>query len=203
MSYAHADRPRIERIVYALETDGHRIWWDRRLLSGEIFPSVIEDRLTEAASVVVAWSATSRRSVWVQGEALAALDEGKLFQITLDPNRPPIPFNAIHAIDFLRWEGNRFDGDPISQLSQALKVRPSLKEQLVRGARFSHDAGAASLPFVLSFSSRVATVLAFLCPTISRRGTRLHQSRRHSRRHGRILSCCRRDSACSARGRRS
>jgi hypothetical protein len=37
----------------------------------------------------------------------------------------------------------------------------------------------------------------------SRRGTRLHQSRRHSRRHGRILSCCRRDSACSARGRRS
>jgi TIR domain len=166
LSYAHLDRPKVERIVHALETEGHRIWWDRRLLSGQFFPSIIEDQLIKAESVVVAWSATSRRSVWVQGEALAALDEGKLFQITLDRTRPPIPFNAIHAIDFVRWEGGRFDGDPASLLSHALKLGP--REMLVHRAKSSAGEGSSlSSPIALSSSSRAATLLAFLCPAVA------------------------------------
>lgn len=168
MSYAHADRPKVERIVYALETDGLRVWWDPHLMSGEFFPEVIEDRLMKAKSVVVAWSATARRSVWVQGEALAALDEGKLFQITLDPTRPPIPFNALQAVDFVRWDGGRFDGDPVSVLGRALKVGPKPIGASVHRAGASLRRGSPlSSPIALSSSSRTTTVIALLCPVVA------------------------------------
>src|SRR6185295_11959815 len=42
VSYASADRERVERLVHALEADGLEVWWDRDIASGQSFHKVIE-----------------------------------------------------------------------------------------------------------------------------------------------------------------
>ena len=69
VSYASADRERVERLVHALEADGLEVWWDRDIASGQSFHKVIEQALTAAPCVIVAWTRQSIASEWVLNEA--------------------------------------------------------------------------------------------------------------------------------------
>ncbi len=69
ISYARADRERIEPLAEALEREGISVWWDRRLSGGDEFTREIQARLDEARAVLVAWSARSVDSHWVADEA--------------------------------------------------------------------------------------------------------------------------------------
>jgi len=103
MSYARSNKDTVRVIATNLESDGRDVWWDEDLRGGEFYGATIEDEIEEAGRVLVAWSEAARRSVWVRGEALEALDARKLVQIQLDRSRLPVPFNALHAIDFAEW----------------------------------------------------------------------------------------------------
>ena len=103
VSYAHADSNIVGDLVSHLGHAGFHVWWDKRLLSGDAYGLVIEDKISAASAVLVFWSAAARRSVWVFGEASAGHDDGKLVQATLDFARPPVPFNAIHFVDLAGW----------------------------------------------------------------------------------------------------
>jgi hypothetical protein len=119
LSYSRADRARVETIAAAVEQDGRSFWWDRQLLSGADYGSVIEREIAGAASVVVAWSKTARDSLWVKAEANEALDQGKLVQINLDGAKPPSSFTMLHFIDFSHWTGAR-EQAPWPQLREAI-----------------------------------------------------------------------------------
>ncbi|HSC65565.1 MAG TPA: toll/interleukin-1 receptor domain-containing protein [Caldimonas sp.] len=119
VSYSHRDVDAVARIATELEKRGHGVWWDRRLQGGQDFGAVIESALRDAKCAVVAWSGTSRRSLWVRAEATLALEFDKLVQLSLDDARPPLPFTMLHLLDFSRWRGGVAD-PPFVQLEQAV-----------------------------------------------------------------------------------
>ncbi|MEO1243217.1 MAG: TIR domain-containing protein [Pseudomonadota bacterium] len=100
ISYARADRDKIEKLASALETQGYSVWWDRHIVGGAEFSKDIETALNAAKAVVVAWSAEANESRWVKDEAGIAANSGKLVALSLDGSEPPIGFKQFHAIDF-------------------------------------------------------------------------------------------------------
>ena len=105
ISYARADRDRIEKLASALEGEGYSVWWDRELTGGEEFSKEIERELHAAKAVIVAWSKEGAASSWVRDEASLARNEQKLFPIRLDAENPPLGFQQFHTFDFTDWDG--------------------------------------------------------------------------------------------------
>ena len=99
ISYARADRARIEDLGSWLGKAGYTVWWDRQIVGGEDFYEAIERELAAAKIVVVAWSQESSKSRWVKDEAGVAAEAGKIIALSLDGSEPPIGFKQFHAID--------------------------------------------------------------------------------------------------------
>ena len=55
LSYARADRKRVEPLAHALRNSGFDLWWDALIEGGETFARTIEQRLEHADAVVVLW----------------------------------------------------------------------------------------------------------------------------------------------------
>ena len=106
LSYARADRKRVEPIAQALRDAGIDLWWDALIEGGESFARKIEERLAIADAVVAIWSSTSVASDWVRDEAGQGRDTHKLVPISLDGTEPPLGFRQYHAIDFSAWRGD-------------------------------------------------------------------------------------------------
>lgn len=142
LSYARANQAQAAALAQAVEQGGRSAWWDRRLASGDDYGRVIERELDAAAAVLVAWSRPARDSLWVRAEANAALDQGKLVQLTLDGAPLPLPFTMLHVLDFRFWEGSR-----------AQPPWPELEAELVRrtggpGPGQGRRADPGGVPFV-------------------------------------------------------
>ncbi|MBT8473497.1 MAG: TIR domain-containing protein, partial [Marinicaulis sp.] len=105
ISYARADRDRIEKLASALEGEGYSVWWDRRIQSGSEFSKDIEAELNAAKAVVVCWSKSANDSRWVKDEANAGAEAGKLMTVTIDGSLPPIGFRQFHCADLSKWHG--------------------------------------------------------------------------------------------------
>jgi hypothetical protein len=105
LSHARADQARAAAVAAAIKEDGRSLWWEPS--GGPGAPGAIEREIAAAGSVVVAWSAAARDSLWIRGEANEALDQGKLVQINLDGAKPPLPFAMLPFLRFTRWGGER------------------------------------------------------------------------------------------------
>ena len=105
LSYARADREKIEGLAAALEAEGYSVWWDRHIEAGAEFSKDIEQALGEAKAVIVAWSKDANASRWVKDEASAAAEQGKLVPLRLDAEHAPMGFRQYHAVDFSEWKG--------------------------------------------------------------------------------------------------
>lgn len=137
VSYARADKERVERIVAFIESVVGEVWWDDRLVAGESFTDEVERRLNEADFIVVVWTPASTRSKWVLDEAAVGRDAGKLLPLVLDGQAPPLGFRHVHSTDFSRWDGTPGD-----------KCARALREALTRktGEAGPRPAAAAPLP---------------------------------------------------------
>ena len=109
LSYDHDDALRVAKVVDGLKTENIKFWWDQNLEPGQVWAQVIDDKLDDANRVLVHWSKNARSSLYVRGEALDALDRGKLLQVSLDGARLPVPFNAIQTVFLDDWGGDRGD----------------------------------------------------------------------------------------------
>ena len=137
ISYARANRALAERLADNLEADGVTVWWDRNLVAGSEFASVIEARLLIAAVVVVLWSAESVRSSFVRDESSRALKQGKLLPVRIEDVDLPLGFGQLHTLDLLGWDGDAADDGfqaLLFELRQRLRQGPGLPA-LVRPAR--------------------------------------------------------------------
>jgi adenylate cyclase len=110
VSYARPDEPHAERIAEALRANGYEVWRDDELPAHRAFSEVIEERLRDAAAVVVLWSETAAKSQWVRAEADTARNSAKLIQAQLDGTLPPLPFNQIQCADLRDWAGEETSG---------------------------------------------------------------------------------------------
>lgn len=121
VSYSHKDRAPVGQIVNGLKACGYQVWWDERLRRGHSdFSLEIEAALESAGCAVVAWSRLARASIWVRAEATVARESGKLVQLTLDGERPPLPFNVIDLLDMANWQGDTTEAK-FQSLQKAVK----------------------------------------------------------------------------------
>lgn len=145
LSYARADRDKIEKIAAALEADGRSVWWDRHIAGGAEFSKDIERELGEAKAVIVAWSAAASDSRWVKDEAGIAARAGKLVTLSLDGTEPPIGFRQFHAIDYAKGDDAAFaelkrslegklTGAPTAAAPATTPQRPRLAALVAAGA---------------------------------------------------------------------
>jgi TolB-like protein/Flp pilus assembly protein TadD len=105
-SYARVDQDRVLPIIRTLEASGHAVWWDGLIEGGARFAETTEQALKDAPAVVVAWSATSIASHWVNDEATAARDRGVLVPVSIDGSVPPMGFRQFQVIDLSAWTGD-------------------------------------------------------------------------------------------------
>jgi len=88
ISYAREDQPRVKPLVRLIEGQGWTVFWDLNIPAGETWRSWIVRHLDEARCVIVAWSANSIDSEWVQEEADEARRAKKpFFPLQLDTKR--------------------------------------------------------------------------------------------------------------------
>lgn len=119
-SYKREDRARIEPLVHLLERGGYSVWWDPDLVAGDRFDEVISREIEQARCVIVAWSASSTRAVWVRDEASTGRDRGILVPLSLDGARPPLGFGQYQTPDLTDW--TRDPDDPrIRQLLDGVR----------------------------------------------------------------------------------
>jgi uncharacterized membrane protein YhaH (DUF805 family) len=99
VSYAREDLPRVRPLVGLLEAQGWSVFWDRQILPGQQWSSLIEEKLLRAKAVLVVWSHKSVRSEWVKAEAMAAREHGTLVPVRIDDAPIPLPFGLIQTAD--------------------------------------------------------------------------------------------------------
>jgi TolB-like protein/tetratricopeptide (TPR) repeat protein len=119
ISYARADRPRLEPLGDALTARGYSVWWDVNIPGGATFAREIETALRQADAVVVAWSKESVASDWVRDEAALGRDLHRLAPITLDDTLPPLGFGQYQVVDFSKWNGEA-QAREVARLVQAI-----------------------------------------------------------------------------------
>jgi DNA-binding response OmpR family regulator len=106
LSYSRQDLVKVEALAGVLQQAGWSVWWDRHIKTGTSFDKVIEQALTNARAVIVAWSKNSVDSDWVRAEAAYALESNKLFPLRLDEAAPPLRFINMQTVNFACWDGS-------------------------------------------------------------------------------------------------
>jgi hypothetical protein len=106
VSYAHEDVDRVRLLVERLASRGLNIWWDKQIEPGTRFRSVIEEKLYDAACVVVVWSIQSVKKDFVRSEADIAMKRGILVPVLFDVKaRIPVGFTELQYLDLTVWQG--------------------------------------------------------------------------------------------------
>ena len=122
LSYARDDTARLRPLAAALESSGHKVWWDEHIPGGEQFAEAIEQALEQSDVIVVAWSQHSVHSPWVRDEAAVGRDKGCLIPVSLDGSAPPIGFRQYQTIDLSKWNG-RPGSHALAPLRDAIAAR--------------------------------------------------------------------------------
>ena len=139
ISYARANRALAEQLADGLSANGVQVWWDRNLVAGSEFASVIEARLLGAAVVIVLWSAESVHSSFVRDESSRALKQGKLLPVRIADIELPLGFGQLHTLDLLDWDGDAGDDGfqaLLFELRQRLRQPPGAPAPLRSGRRW-------------------------------------------------------------------
>ena len=116
ISYSKRDRDRILAIAENLEAAGWSVFWDPDIPAGVNWRDLIESELKKARCVIVAWSKTANRSIWVRDEATVAMKLGSYVPILIDQDiEPPMGFRSLQAIPF-SVTGSAPSHDDLNQL---------------------------------------------------------------------------------------
>jgi hypothetical protein len=103
LSYASADRERIQPLIQALTQHGWTVWWDRRIPPGRVYAQVIHEALSDARCVIVVWSRAAVVSDWVGEEADEGRKRGILVPVAIDHVVPPFGFGRIEVAQLMDW----------------------------------------------------------------------------------------------------
>jgi len=121
LSYASADRPRIQPLLNLLAQQNWKVWWDRTIPPGQTWDRIIEQALDNAKCVIVLWSQNSICSDWVLNEAHHAKDRNILVPALLDDVKVPLAFRRIQAASLVGWTG-QLPHPEIEQLLGAVSI---------------------------------------------------------------------------------
>ncbi|CAN5370403.1 hypothetical protein BH10PSE4_BH10PSE4_16530 [soil metagenome] len=153
ISYAQADRKRVEPIVAALRAEGFEVWWDTGVMAGTPWRREIEAQLHLAKAVVPLWSLSAVKSDWVIEEAAYGKRVGRLCPARLDKVSPPIGFTSIQAANLIGWRGSRGSAawkHFVESLRTAIDAEPTVALQPRRALPFRPVVLASAAVVVLA-----------------------------------------------------
>ena len=150
VSYKAEDRPRVQPLVDALESDGLSVWWDARVGGGDAWRETIAEQLDSAPCVIVVWSkrSTAPEGRFVRDEAARAQRRGSYLPVTIDKVDPPLGFGEVQALPLSGWKGDCSDPryravsecvhsilqrEPAVASNARFKTRPSRRAVLAGG----------------------------------------------------------------------
>ena len=100
ISYSKQDSTPTKDLARHLTNQGHEVWWDTNIRSGESFREVIDRELDLADAVVVIWTPQSILSKWVIAETDHGDRHNKLITVRtadIEPWQIPKPYNNYHT----------------------------------------------------------------------------------------------------------
>jgi tetratricopeptide (TPR) repeat protein len=158
LSYAREDIRKAERLAACLEAAGHSVWWDTQIQGGARFASAIDSALRDADVVLVLWSSASVNSAWVQDEAAAGRDAGRLVPILIEDVQPPLGFRQFQSINIKSWTGRNLPKEMPRILSAIAAVcRSGTEAPVPQQARVARPSDRKI------FTAAVIAVLVSIC----------------------------------------
>ena len=103
VSYKSEDRARVKPLVDALEADGLSVWWDAHIEGGAGWRQRIEQELSSARCVLVAWTKRSAgpEGEFVHDEATRAKRRGVYLPVLLEKVELPLGFGEKQALPLI------------------------------------------------------------------------------------------------------
>jgi TIR domain/YARHG domain len=108
ISYAKNDRADAGKLAAFLKEQGHSVWWDRELVGGQQFATMIAQALARSTVAIVIWTRSSIDSDWVIDEADTARKAKKLVPVRaddLDEGQIPLSFRRLQTIQLSDRDG--------------------------------------------------------------------------------------------------
>lgn len=121
LCYSKQDIDTALRLVQLLETEGWRVFIDKKTQVGHRWHKVIENELHTTKAVVVLWSATSRDSDFVLEEAEYGKRKNILFPAFIEAVEYPYGFGRIQTADLTGWTHPQ-EHDGLTQLLDSLRT---------------------------------------------------------------------------------
>jgi hypothetical protein len=147
ISYARADRARVESVNVALKALDLDVWIDARLTPGERFADEVAREVHAAKAVVVCWTPAAVDSDWVREEAAIGRERKVLAPVMLETCKPPFGFQQLQTADLRGWEGDPLDP---AWLTVVGRLQELTKEpQLARAAQAEAEGVSAALAGLL------------------------------------------------------
>jgi hypothetical protein len=147
VSYARKERERVRPLVEALEKEGYSVFWDRLILPGNAWETLLLEKLNTSSCVIVVWSKLSVKRLWVRIEASVARKNGTLVPVCLDDVDPPLGYMHIQAarlgdgsqgflelIEGVRARLQRSSDDPPGVAPITTSTLPSVRRRLAFSA---------------------------------------------------------------------
>ncbi len=122
ISYSQEDRPIAQRLVEILQEDNWAVFWDRKIEAGIEWNEELQRELRKTRCALVLWSASSRKSLWVRGEAAYAHEQDAYFPFSIDGTTPPRLFGNIQTPSLVAWV-NEGDQEELSRLKSVVRSR--------------------------------------------------------------------------------
>lgn len=103
ISYSHTNTPIVNKMVRFLETSGHQVWWDKRLLLGEEWAKELENQIASSEILICALSPGFFKSDYCKKEMDLAIEKSiKVFSViveNVDEKDITEPFIAYQRVD--------------------------------------------------------------------------------------------------------
>jgi hypothetical protein len=122
ISYANEDRSTADGLAVRLREDGWEVFWDRRIDAGVEWNEEIQSALRNARCVLVLWSAASKDSFWVRGEAADACERDVYVPLLIDHTEPPRLFRHVQAQSIANWVEHQI-ADELTRLKSVIRSR--------------------------------------------------------------------------------
>lgn len=149
ISYAREDADWAELLAGRFEERGWSVFWDRTLLAGDQFRSVIRSELANARAIIVLWSQDSVQSSWVLDEARVGNERGVLVPALIDDSNIPLGFGQIQSPRLTQPDGQEFSDGVSSFLESVEKlISRDGSDVHVRGPLITEEQTPVSVPFL-------------------------------------------------------
>jgi len=123
LSYSKDDRTVATKLAAELhEQEGWEVFFDRDIKAGADWSREVQRQLRDARCVLVLWSNSSRKSLWVQGEAANAYERDLYFPVRIDESEPPRLFQHVQVLSIAQW-ARQEDASELNVLRAAIASR--------------------------------------------------------------------------------